>query len=89
MPLPKLLLPWWRFRRIDACACIIYGSSVLLFFFICVVEIMLVGWIFHLTNDIELHLVYWQSALTTALIWPLVYTLLRYLRQWSGITQLR
>ena len=58
-------------------------------FIICSIEIVFIGWVFQLTNDISLRVIYWQSALTTALIWPLVYTVLRYLRQRSGITQNR
>ncbi len=58
-------------------------------FGVCAIEITFVGWIFHLTNAAELRLVYWQAAFTTALVWPVVYTLLRFLRQRSGIVQIR
>ena len=58
-------------------------------FVICCIEVAFIGWVFHLTNDTPLKIVYWQSALTTALVWPVVYTLLRFLRQRSGISQVR
>lgn len=50
------------------------------------VQIAFVSWVFHLTNLVEIRAVYWQAALTTALVWPVVYTLLRFVRQRSGIT---
>lgn len=56
---------------------------------IATVEIAFVSWVFHLTNRVEIRLIYWQAALTTALVWPVVYALLRFLRQRSGITPAR
>lgn len=56
---------------------------------VCVVEITFVAWVFQLTNDVGLRLIYWQAALTTALVWPVVYTVLRFVRQRSGIVQMR
>ena len=58
-------------------------------FAIVALEILIVGWVFHLTNDVSLRLVYWQAALTTALVWPMVYTILRFVRQRSGMIQIR
>ena len=58
-------------------------------FFLCTVEIAFVSWVFHLTNDVALRLIFWQSALTSALVWPVVYTLMRFTRQRSGISQVR
>ncbi len=56
-------------------------------FIICAIEITFVAWVFNLTNDSSIRLVYWQAALTSALIWPVVYTILRFVRQRSQITQ--
>lgn len=50
-----------------------------------VVEIGFVGWVSKLAHGTELKLIYWQAALTTALVWPVVYIILRVLRQRSGI----
>lgn len=58
-------------------------------FLLCTVEITFVSWVFHLTNDIAIRLIFWQSALTSALVWPVVYTVLRYTRQQSRISQAR
>ena len=48
-------------------------------------DIAIVVWIHHLANGVEIRPVYWQAALTTALLWPVVYTVLRKLRHRSGI----
>lgn len=64
-------------------------QQCMVMFVIAVVEVAFVGWVFYLTNDAALRLVYWQAALTSALIWPVVYTTLRFLRQRSGISQPR
>jgi len=64
-------------------------QQCIVLFLIASLEIGFVGWIFHLTNDVSLRLIYWQSALTTALVWPVVYTILRYARQRSGMIQIR
>ena len=58
-------------------------------FGVCVVEIGFVAWVFNLTSNTGFRLVYWQAALTTALVWPVVYTLLRFFRQRSGMVQVR
>lgn len=52
-------------------------------------EIAFLSWVFHITRQVEIRATYWQAALTTALVWPIVYTLLRYIRQRSGITPAR
>ncbi len=49
------------------------------------VDIGITVWIYYVTSDIEIQLVYWQSALTSCLLWPVVYTLLRLLRHRTGI----
>ena len=43
-------------------------------------------WVAHLTSNVEIKLIYWQSALTTCLLWPLVYNILRLLRHRKGIS---
>ena len=58
-------------------------------FLLCTIEIALVSWVFHLTNDVALRLIFWQSALTSALVWPVVYSIMRFTRQRSGISQVR
>ena len=50
-------------------------------------DIAVVVWIHHLAHDVEFRLEYWQAALTTALLWPPVYLMLRKLRQHSGIVR--
>lgn len=64
-------------------------QQCLMVFIITVIEIAFTGWVFHLTNGVSLDLVYWQAALTSALVWPVVYTVLRFLRQRSGMVELR
>ena len=64
-------------------------QQCLVIFVVCVIEIAFIGWIFKFTNNIELRLIYWQAALTSALTWPVIYTLLRLLRQRSGISRAR
>ena len=46
-----------------------------------------VMWVYHLTNGVEIHAYYWQSAVTTALLWPVAYAVLRALRRRSGIVR--
>lgn len=58
-------------------------------FVLSALEVLFLAWVFRLTNEIDLRLVYWQAALTTALVWPVVYTLLRFFRRRSGMVQLR
>lgn len=51
------------------------------------IDIAVVVWIYHITQDLEFRLEYWQAALTTALLWPPVYIGLRKLRHHSGIVR--
>ena len=51
------------------------------------IEIAVVVWVYYLTHDVAWRLVYWQGAVTTALLWPLVYVFLRKLRRHSGIVR--
>ncbi len=48
-------------------------------------DIGITVWIYYVTSDTEIQLIYWQSALTSCLLWPVVYTLLRLLRHRTGI----
>lgn len=41
----------------------------------------IVVWIHHLANGVEFRLIYWQGALTTALLWPAAHSLLRAMRR--------
>ncbi|NKB64805.1 MAG: rod shape-determining protein MreD [Gammaproteobacteria bacterium] len=43
-------------------------------------------WIYRITNNTGIELVYWTSALTTALLWPVIYTILRFVRQRIGVS---
>ena len=49
------------------------------------IDIGIVVWVHHLTSGAEVRLIYWQAALTTALLWPIVYVVLRKLRRQSGM----
>ncbi len=44
------------------------------------IDIGIVAWGYRLANGVEIRLDYWQAALTTALLWPLVYAVLHGLR---------
>lgn len=53
----------------------------------CVVVFIVAGmdvgitiWIYYLADKSTVHLAYWQSAFTSALLWPVVYNTLRLLR---------
>lgn len=50
-------------------------------FFIASIDIAITVLIANLTTDAEVRLVYWQSALMSALIWPFIYMILRFLRK--------
>ncbi len=50
-------------------------------FFIASIDIGITVLIANLTSSTEVRLIYWQSALMSALIWPFVYVTLRLLRQ--------
>ena len=67
------LYPLWR-----QCLVVLLISSI---------DIAIVVWIHYLTQNIEFRLEYWQAALSTALLWPPVYLLLRKLRRRSGIVR--
>lgn len=54
-------------------------------FLVASVDIALVEWIYHLTQKAPIQVIYWQSALVTALIWPVIYNALRLLRHRTGI----
>lgn len=56
---------------------------------ICVIssiDIAIVAWVYHLAGEEPVRWQYWQSALTTTLLWPIVFILLRRLRRRGGIT---
>ncbi len=50
-------------------------------------DIAIVVWVYHLTAAAEVRLAYWQAALTTALLWPVAYTVLRKVRRYSGLVR--
>ncbi|MCY3768284.1 MAG: rod shape-determining protein MreD [Gammaproteobacteria bacterium] len=54
-------------------------------FLVASVDIGITAWIYYVTANIEIQLIYWQSALASCLLWPLVYILLRGLRHRVGI----
>ena len=49
-------------------------------------EIVLKLWIYRVSNQTDILLVYWLSALTTALFWPVIYNVLRLMRQRFGVS---
>ena len=51
------------------------------------IDIAIVAAIYRVTTGAEIRLVYWQSALTTALLWPLVFIALRRLRRQLGMVR--
>jgi len=55
-------------------------------FIVASIDIGITVWIYHLTEDTEVRLEFWLSALTSCLIWPVVYNLLRLLRHRSEIS---
>jgi rod shape-determining protein MreD len=55
-------------------------------FIVASIDIGITVWVYHLTEDTEIQLVFWLSALTSCLIWPVVYNLLRLLRHRSDIS---
>jgi len=50
-------------------------------------DIGIVVWVHHLTGGVEVRLHYWQSAVATALLWPVAYIVMRKLRQRSGLVR--
>lgn len=53
-------------------------------FILCTISIGFKLWVHNLVYGTEFQLVYWQSALTTCLLWPLVYLFLRVVRHRTG-----
>ncbi|MDD9856798.1 MAG: rod shape-determining protein MreD [Gammaproteobacteria bacterium] len=71
---PRLrLCPLWQ-----QCAVVLVISSL---------DTAIVMWVYHLAHGVEIRLQYWQTAVTTALLWPVAYVLMRRLRQRSGIVR--
>ncbi len=64
-----------RIRRYE-----LWKQSVVVFI-IASIDIAITVFIANLTISAEIRLVYWQSALMSALVWPFVYMFLRFLRQ--------
>ncbi len=52
-------------------------------------EILFVGWIFKMTHHAEFRLIYWQAALSSTLVWPVIYSILRFARRHSGIVRVK
>ncbi|MDD9823378.1 MAG: rod shape-determining protein MreD [Gammaproteobacteria bacterium] len=50
-------------------------------------DIGIVVWVHHVASGVEVRLCYWQSAVVTALLWPVAYTVMRKLRQRSGLVR--
>lgn len=50
-------------------------------------DIGAVVWVHHLANGVAVRLCYWQSAVATALLWPVAYIVMRKLRQRSGLVR--
>ena len=55
-------------------------------FFVASADIACTLWIYHITNQTPIELVYWTPALSTALLWPVIYTVLRFIRQRIGVS---
>ena len=56
-------------------------------FVVASIDLAITVWIYHLTTGAEVQLIYWQSALTSCLIWPIIYNILRLVRQRSSISR--
>lgn len=54
-------------------------------FFVASIDIGITVWIANLVSGAVITIHYWQSALTSALLWPVIYNLLRLLRHKKGI----
>ena len=54
-------------------------------FLVASVDILITVWIYRFTSGLEISIMYWQSAFTTCLLWPLIYNILRRLRHRTGI----
>ncbi len=62
-------------------------QQCILLFIVASIDIGFTVWIYHISASTEIRLVFWQSALASCLIWPLVYNLLRLLRHRTGISK--
>ena len=62
----------------------LWQQCVVVFVIACI-DIGITTWIYHLAHDTPVKLVYWQSALTSCLLWPVIYNMLRLLRHRKGI----
>ncbi len=56
-----------RFNMIEQMLMIVVLQSI---------NIAIIAWVNQLTSDIPIRAVYWESAITTALVWPLVSSIL-------------
>ena len=61
-------------------------QQCILVFIVASIDIGFTVWVYQLTANTEIRLVFWQSALTSCLIWPVVYNVLRVLRHRTGIS---
>ena len=61
-------------------------QQCIVIFIVSIIELLLVFWIYQVTSDAQFQISYWQSAFTTALLWPVVYTVLRFVRQRNNIS---
>ena len=60
-------------------------QQCIIVFIIASIDVGFTLWVSSLVSGTEVKLIYWQSSLMTALIWPLVYISLRVLRHKKGI----
>jgi rod shape-determining protein MreD len=60
-------------------------QQCIVIFIVATVDIAITVWISHLVDHSEVSILNWQSALTTCLLWPLTYNVLRVLRHKRGI----
>ena len=57
-------------------------QQCLVVFVLSAVTIGIKLWVYNLAYGNEYQLAYWQAALTTSLVWPVFYGLMRYLKKW-------
>ena len=60
-------------------------QQCILVFIVASIDIGFTVWVYYVTADTEVRLVFWQSAFASCLIWPIIYNLLRFLRHKTGI----
>ncbi len=72
----------FAYRRIRLYA---LWQQCIIVFIVSSADIAITTWIYHLTDHTPISFVYWQSALLSCLLWPVVYTVLRLLRHRKGI----